>query len=52
MLTSEEALWKLFETTGSVEAYLEYTKDKEKFVSREENSFGNSRDGGNSDERG
>lgn len=48
----EEYLWKKFEATGSIDAYLAYSKDRESTEDKEEAAFGNSGDGGNNNQRG
>ena len=52
MVTTEDISWRNFETTGSIEAYLEYSREKSKSESKEETAFGNSGNGGDSDQRG
>ena len=51
-MTSEDILWKHFETTGSIDSYLAYKRIGQKSDSKEETVFGDSGNRGNSDQRG
>ena len=47
-----DALWHIFETTGSVEAYLDYSKAEKKHEDKEEIGFGSGGNGGNNNKKG
>ena len=46
-MTERDLSWELFEKTGSIDAYLEYSKVKEKSEKGEEVALGISGDGRN-----
>lgn len=46
-MTEKDISWELFEKTGSIEAYLKYSKDKENLESKEAFAVGVSGDGRN-----
>ena len=52
MMNTKDLSWHLFETTGSVEAYLSYASENKIDEKKEANAVGNSPDRGDNNQRG
>ena len=50
-MNTENMSWKLFELSGSIEAYLNYKECEDKEKKEEAASFGSCENGGNCNER-